>query len=123
MSDEMKGLQLQIHETAACVSSMKTQLTVMANTANKTETAVTILLERSDHAKENCPMRVDIARAGNGATEARREANDAHAMALVAVNSAHKNEVNLAKLGIAAGGGGAVGGTIFAIIAYLLKTI
>jgi len=114
---------MDIEVLATAVSSMKTQLTVVEKTSQQTQTDVAILLERSDHAKENCPMRVDIARAGNGAMEARKDAREASVLAMEAVKLAHVNEVGLAKIGIAAGGGIGIGGVLFALISRLLSSV
>ena len=84
---------------------------------------VLVLKYRSENEAENCPMRVDIARATNGASEARREAREAETLAMQAVKAAQDNKVDLAKLGAATAGGGAVGGLIFAIVNHLLGSL
>jgi len=97
-------------------------LDVQTNVA-EIKDVVIVLKERSDHAKENCPMRIDIVRAINGVAEARREARDAETLAIEAVKAAHANEVTLARLGFAAGGGGMIGGLVSAITIYLMNML
>lgn len=90
----------------------------LQKTVDEIQRVVTILEEQSR--PENCPMRVDIARAGNGVVEARREAREAEAIAVKALKVAHANEVGLAKVSLAAGSGTAFVAVIVAIANYLL---
>jgi len=118
--EELVALQMQIRETAAAVSIMKPHLDKVESAVTAVQTDVTVLRERSDRRGENCPMRVDIARAANGVTEARKDAEEAKEIGLSAKQVAHENEISLAKLGAAAGGGGAFGALVFAAISYFL---
>jgi len=104
--DEMNALR-------ACISEMKGDI-------DEIKDVVIVLRERSDHAEANCPMRVNIAHIGNGVTEARREAREASTLAMEAVRLARANEISLAKLGVIAGGGGAIGSLVFAVASYLI---
>ena len=83
-------------------------------------TEVAILVDRSEHYANNCPMRVDIARAGNGATEARAEAATALKLAEKAVDLTIENRVGIAKMAAVAAGGGLTGGVATAILQYLM---
>jgi len=77
------------------------------------KTCIALLQQQSSHSVEYCPMRVDIARATDGAASALAKADVAYEMA-------RTNEVTLAKLGVAAGGGGAFGALLFAVASRLL---
>ena len=103
MADELVDtLRMQIRETAACVSAMKIGL-------HEIKTSVAVLRERSDHATENCPQRVAIARNTN-------DVKAAHDCADKALLLAQNNRIKIAQMVVS----GAAGGGLVAIAQALL---
>lgn len=110
--DEFDMLRMQIRETAACISSIKADITTI-------KLDVAVLKERSDHAMEKCPMRERIAGA---------EGNIAHLRENVivlghglneALELAHKNRLSLAERSVPV----AIGGGVVAIIVALIEVL
>ena len=97
-----------------------TNIVKMCESISIIKTSVAVLVENSLHTLDHCPMRVDIARAGNGANNAMLEAEAATVLAQKAINFAVENRVDIAKLAAMTVGGGISGGLIIEIIRYLM---
>jgi len=87
------------------------------------QTDIAVLVERSGHDLENCPLRVVIARNTNGAADARERAIAATSLANKAVDLTVENRVDIAKLVMITAGGGVSGGVVVVALNYLLKLV
>jgi len=84
---------------------------------------IALLEERWAHTENHCPYRVKVARNENGVARANVRAQEALDVAQRAVDLTVENRVDIAKLAIAASGGGGLGGVIGATIMYLVSTL
>ena len=98
-----------------------TEISLMRHDIAKLTTTVAVLAEKMEHRVDRCPMRVDISRAGNGATQALTEARAATTLATRAIDLTVENRVGIAKLAAMAAGGGASGGLAVYIIQALMQ--
>ena len=98
-----------------------TELSLMRKDVADIKTAVAVLAEQMHHTADRCPMRVDISRAGNGATQAEAKAQAAMKLAEKAVDLTVENRVGIAKLAAMAAGGGVFGGLVVKIMEYLVQ--
>ena len=87
------------------------------------KTTLAVLAEQAAHTLDRCPMRVEIARATNGAKQAQASAETAFKLAEKAVDLTIENRVGLAKLAITAAGGGISGGLVVGIMQYLSQFV
>ena len=83
--------------------------------------AIAVLVDNAMHTLDRCPMRVDIARADNGAIRATVRAEAALALAQKAVDLTIENRVGIAKLAAMTAGGGITGGLVVSIVQYLMQ--
>ena len=114
MTDDLETLRSQLKETNTNISEMRKDI-------GKIETNIAVLAETSQHTLDRCPLRVEIARAGNGAIQAQARAEAAIKLAEKAVDLTVENRVGIAKLAAMAAGGGISGGLVVSIIQYLMQ--
>jgi len=103
------------------LKEMDTNVSEIRKDIGDIKTAVAVLAEASQHTLDHCPQRVEIARAGNGATQALAQALTATRLAEKAVDLTVENRVGIAKLAAMAAGGGISGGLVVSIIQYLMQ--
>jgi len=111
---DLEALRSQLKETNANISEMRKDI-------GKVETNIAVLAETSQRTSDRCPLRVEIARAGNGAVQAQARAEAAIKLAEKAVDLTVENRVGIAKLAAMAAGGGISGGLVVSVIQYLMQ--
>jgi len=111
---DLEGLRSQQKETNINITKIREDI-------GDIKIAIGVLVENDSHTLDHCPLRVDIARAGNGAAAAMVEAKAASALATKAVDLTVENRVGIAKLAAMAAGGGISGGLVVSIIEYLMQ--
>ena len=115
--EEHAAIENRLSTVESTVEKMDSKLDTIAENVVK-------LMTLSEHAAEYCPMRVDIARASNGATQAKARAEKAVTLAEKSMDLAVENRVGIARLvATAAAGGGSIGGLIGAAVAFALSTM
>jgi len=114
MTDDLEALRSQLKETNTNISEMRKDI-------GKIETNIAVLAETSQRTPDRCPLRVEIARAGNGAVQAQARAEAAIKLAEKAVDLTVENRVGITKLAAMAAGGGVSGGLVISIIQYLMQ--
>jgi len=111
---DLEALRSQLKETNTNVSEIREDI-------GKIETSIVVLVERTSRTLDHCPLRVDIARAGNGAVQAQARAEAAIKLAEKAMDRTVENRVSIAKLAATAAGGGISGGLVVSVIQYLMQ--
>ena len=113
MPDELATLHQQIRETNNNITEIRQDI-------GGIKTSIAVLVEAAAHTEEHCPMRVDIARAGNGAVHAQARSEAAINLAQKAIDLTIENRIGIAKLAAMTVGGGISGGLIIEILRHLM---